>query len=89
MKWLWLLAIACCEVQVEQNFNALVDQLTPEIYERFKCAVEIRKWPDGRSLTDEQVDLCLEAIIRYEESASIPKDARVGYIDRSSCRSKK
>lgn len=53
--------------------------LTPDIIERFKTAVELGKWPDGRRLTPEQKDTCLQAIIAYEHQ-HIPEHERTGYV---------
>ena len=60
------------------NFKQLVEGITPDIYEGLKRGVEIGKWPDGRSLTEEQKILCMQAIITYEES--MPADQRTGYV---------
>jgi hypothetical protein len=60
------------------NFKELVEGITPDIYEGLKRGVEIGKWPDGRSLTEEQKILCMQAIIAYEES--MPEDQRTGYV---------
>ena len=69
------------------DIQQCIEMITPEIYEKLKTAVELRKWPDGRVLDEHQVSLCLEAIIRYENTGDVPMEDRVGYIDRSSCRS--
>ena len=50
----------------EMTFDKMVQQMTPDIYESLKQAVSLRKWPDGRVLSAEQVELCLEAVIKYE-----------------------
>ena len=53
--------------------------LNPEIIERFKTAVELGKWPDGRALTSEQRDTCMRAIIIYEHE-NMNEDERTGYV---------
>lgn len=53
--------------------------MTPELYRRFKRAVEIRKWPDGKILSDQQVEICMQAIIAYEHSY-VPETERTGYV---------
>ena len=65
------------------QYEQLVEQLTPELYESFKRAIEIGKWPDGRVLTDEQKALCMEAVIAYEFK-NVDEEERVGYIDKGS-----
>lgn len=65
------------------NFEDAAKQINPEIYERFKQALELGKWPDGRALTREQKEICLQAVIVYETAQNIPEHERVGYIDNS------
>jgi uncharacterized protein YeaC (DUF1315 family) len=65
------------------NFNQLIKEITPEIYLSLKRAVEIGKWPDGRVLTTEQRELCMQAVIAYE-AEHIDERARTGFIDRGS-----
>ena len=65
------------------NFEDAVKQLDPEIYQRFKVAIELGKWPDGRVLTNEQKALCLQAVMLYESEHRVPEEQCVGYIDRS------
>ena len=60
------------------DLKQLLNSITPEVYESLKRAVEIGRWPDRRSLTDEQVPLCMQAIIAYEES--MPRHQRTGYV---------
>jgi uncharacterized protein len=65
------------------QFQQLIDTITPEIYANLKRAIEIGKWPDGRALTHEQRELCMQAIIVYE-TKNIAAAERTGYIDRGS-----
>lgn len=65
------------------QFKQLIETITPEIYVNLKTAIEIGKWPDGRSLSNEQRELCLQAVIAYELK-NIPENERTGYIDRGS-----
>ena len=62
------------------DFNALINQMTPSVYEKLKQAVEIGKWPNGELLTKEQKASCLEAVIAWDVKHK-PEDQRVGYID--------
>jgi len=59
----------------------LINNITPDIYQRLKTALEIGKWPDGRVLTQEQKELCMEAIIHYEH-VNVSETEKTGYIDR-------
>lgn len=63
------------------NFKEMIDNMSPEVYVRLKQAVELGKWPNGTRLTDEQKELCLQAVITYDYSNK-PEEGRVGYIDR-------
>ncbi|SFH20251.1 YeaC family protein [Modicisalibacter xianhensis] len=69
----------------EMTFDRMIQQMTPDIYQSLKQAVALRKWPDGRQLTSEQTELCLEAVMRYEIEHNVPEDQRVGYLQRQSC----
>ena len=69
----------------DMTFDRMVQQMTPAIYESLKQAVALRKWPDGRFLTAEQTELCLEAVIKYEIENGVPEEQRVGYLSRRSC----
>ncbi|ADZ91299.1 YeaC family protein [Marinomonas mediterranea] len=63
------------------NFKDMIDNMSPEVYGRLKQAVELGKWANGVKLTDEQKELCLQAIITYDYSNK-PEEQRVGFIDR-------
>lgn len=63
------------------NYLDAVDNLSPDIIERLRQAVETGRWPDGRPLTAQQRDHSLQAVIAWE-SKHLPPDARVGYIDK-------
>lgn len=65
------------------QFKQLIETITPEIYENLKRAIEIGKWPDGRALTGEQRELCMQAVIAYEVK-HIAETERTGFIDRGS-----
>lgn len=61
------------------NYQDLIANLTPEIYENIKRAVELGKWPNGLALTKEQKEHCLQAIIAYDMQHTALNE-RVGYI---------
>lgn len=67
------------------NFERMIRQMTPQMYEGLKRGVELGKWPDGRLLTSEQRELCLEAVLRFEAEHNVPAESRVGHIDRHGC----
>jgi uncharacterized protein YeaC (DUF1315 family) len=65
----------------------MIENITPEIYESLKLAVEIGKWSDGRKLTTEQKELSLQAVIAWEMN-NLPEDQRTGYMGPQECSSK-
>jgi len=69
------------------NFAEIASTINAEVYESFKLAVEIGKWPDGRKLTAEQKELCLQAMIAYELK-NLPEDQHTGYMGKQECESK-
>jgi len=69
----------------EMTFEKMINQMTPAIYESLKQAVSLRKWPDGRRLTPEQTELCLEAVMRFEVENNVPEESRVGYLEQRTC----
>ncbi|WP_299310538.1 DUF1315 family protein [uncultured Halomonas sp.] len=69
----------------DMTFERMIQQMTPAIYQSLKQAVELRKWPDGRLLTREQTELCMEAVMRYEFENNVPEEQRVGYLQQRTC----
>ncbi len=67
------------------EYNQLVAQLTPEIYQRLKQALELGKWPDGRVLTEAQKQSCMEAVLRYQ-AMHLPPEEHSGYM-QDTCKS--
>ena len=61
------------------DYQKLVGSLTPEVYDSFKRAIELGRWPDGRLVTAEQKQTCIQAVIAYEH-AKLPKEQHTGYI---------
>ena len=69
------------------TFAQMIENITPEIYESLKLAVEIGKWADGRKLTSEQRELSLQAVIAWELQ-NLPEEQRTGYMGPQECVSK-
>ena len=69
------------------SFNEMIQNITPEIYQSLKLAVEIGKWSDGNKLTPEQRELSLQAMIAWEVH-NLPEDQRTGYMGPQECSSK-
>lgn len=63
------------------DYQQLIANMSPAIYQSLKTAVERGKWPDGTALTPEQRETTLQAIIAWGERHLAPEQ-RVGYIDK-------
>ena len=63
------------------NYQEMIDTLSPEMYERLRQALETGKWPDGRSLTNQQKEDTMQAVIAWGNK-HLPPERRIGYIDR-------
>jgi uncharacterized protein YeaC (DUF1315 family) len=63
------------------NIEQMLAVLDPEIVARLKTAVEIGKWPNGVALTQEQRQICMQAVYAWEIK-NLPETERSGYIDR-------
>lgn len=63
------------------SFAEMIENITPEIYQSLKLAVEIGKWADGRKLTLEQKELTLQAMIAWELH-NLPEEQRTGYLEQ-------
>ena len=61
------------------NNSDIAARLQPEIIARFRRAIETGKWPDGSKLSQEQKEICLQAVITYEHH-NLPEDERTGYV---------
>ncbi|MCF7202954.1 YeaC family protein [Pseudomonas oligotrophica] len=69
------------------SFIEAIENITPEIYENLKLAVELGKWGDGRKLTQEQKETCLAAMIAWELK-NLPEEERTGFMGGQECGSK-
>lgn len=61
------------------NLDKVLELVTPEIYQKFKQAIELRKWPDGKAVSSDQMEICMQAVIAYEH-AHVPEEERTGYL---------
>lgn len=71
--------------QKPASWAELLDSITPEIHANLKTAIELGRWPNGDRLAPQQVELCLQAVIAWEQQR-LPQEQRVGWIDRSRLR---
>lgn len=70
------------------SYVEMIEKITPEIYQNLKQSVELGKWPNGKPLTAEQRENCLQAIIAWELK-NLPEDERTGFIGGPGCKSHK
>ena len=68
-----------------QEFTEFARKLSPDTYRDLKRSLELGRWPDGRALSPEQRELCMDAIISYE-AAHLPEEERTGYMEQA-CKS--
>ncbi len=68
------------------SFAATAAQLPRELIDRMREAVALGRWPDGRTLTAEQKQTTLEAVLTWE-AAHLPPEQRTGHINRADCSS--
>lgn len=66
---------------LSMNIEQMIDNMTPEIYQRLATAVELGKWPDGVALTDEQKENCLQLVMLWQSRNN--RDAQHMTIDTS------
>ena len=60
----------------------MLDVLTPDIVANLKRAVELGKWPDGKRLSPEQLETCLQAVIVWEKQ-HLPATEHRGRIHKA------
>ena len=48
------------------SIEQMIDNMTPEIYQRLVTAVELGKWPDGVALTPEQKENSLQLVMLWQ-----------------------
>lgn len=61
------------------TLDDVMKAMTPDLYERFKRAIEIQRWPNGEKLTPQQLETCMQAVIAYEHM-HCPPEERTGYV---------
>jgi uncharacterized protein YeaC (DUF1315 family) len=69
---------------MSDQFRSVVRQLTPEIYENMRRAVELGRWPDGRAVSPQQRETCMQAMIAWE-AEHVPEEERTGYMPPVEC----
>lgn len=63
----------------ELNLQAMIDSMTPEVYQRLSTAVETGKWADGVALTPEQKEHSLQLVLLWQaQNNDDPQHMSVG-----------
>lgn len=75
-------------LQRPETMEHLLGEISPAIFAALKLAVEIGKWEDGKKLKQQQLELCMQAIILYE-ARHFPKHERTGFEPGADCVRKK
>lgn len=57
----------------------LIKNLNPQMHQQIRRAIELGHWPDGRKLSNDDKEICMQALIAYE-AEHLPEDQRIGYI---------
>ena len=67
--------------------QAILSALTPEIVEKFRQAISLGKWEDGRKLTEEQRQTCMQAVmVRAPTADATPlSDRKSSLASRMPC----
>lgn len=61
--------------------QTILASLTPDLVDKFRMAIELGKWPDGRKLTAEQRKTCMQAVMIWEHEHLSPAE-RIGFIHK-------
>tara|TARA_R110000772_G_scaffold50977_5_gene117095 strand:+ start:450 stop:701 length:252 start_codon:yes stop_codon:yes gene_type:complete len=69
------------------SFKELVKTIGPDVHAKFKQAIELGRWENGDRLSKQQIELCLQAVIAYDE-LHLAEEEKVGYIDRTKLQAK-
>ena len=70
-----------------ESFEELLTSITPEVHNKLKKAVELGRWENGDRLSKEQIELCMQAVIAYDE-IYLDEEEKIGYIDRARLKAK-
>lgn len=73
--------------KIPDSFDELLSSITPEVHSKLKQAIELGRWENGERLSKEQVELCMQAVIAYDE-IHLSEEDKIGYIDRTKLHAK-
>ena len=61
--------------------HSILASLTLEVVDKFRMAIELGKWPDGRKLSPEQRETCMQAVMIWEHE-HLPTTERTGFLHK-------
>lgn len=64
---------------IMNELDSFLHAVTPDVYRRFRRAIELKKWPDGTPLKPQQLEICMQAVIAYEIK-HLPESERTGFM---------
>lgn len=73
-------------VRRKGSLRSLIDEMTPANYDGLRSAVELGKWPAGKKLDSEQLEICMQAVILYE-AKNVRLQDRTGFDLPTGCSS--
>ena len=68
---------------MSEVYRQSVRQMDRKTYDRLVDALAIGRWPDGRTLSNEQRQSAMQVVITWGELHLAPEE-RVGFIDKGS-----
>lgn len=63
--------------------QTILASLTPDIVAKFRRAIELGRWDNGDKLSQEQLEICLQAVLVWEHEY-LPVHERTGYLPKKS-----
>ncbi len=67
-----------------EDFSSAAAQLDRPTYENLRRALELGRWPDGRALEPRQREICIEAVVTWEQ-AHLPPEQHSGFVHKGRC----
>lgn len=68
---------------MNQNIDKqqMLSALDADIIDKFRTAIELGKWQDGKKLSAQQLETCMQAVILWENEY-LEETERTGYIHK-------
>lgn len=64
------------------NYHDQIQSMPVETYQNLKRSVEIGRWPDGTTLSPQQRQNAMQAIIAWGQ-VHLPESEQLGYINKA------